>query len=111
MFSFIKVGLLLVIGITTLPFEETHTLQPYKEHTYRLEHLKEGNLTVQVVGDNKGGDVDCYLIIKGHIIAKEESDADRCALGMIRASNDPDIIVWIINDGNKPDTYSIKISQ
>ena len=111
MYSLIKVALMLAIGITALPFQSTHTLQPYKEQLYRLENLKQGQLTVQVDGDNKGGDVDCYLIIKGHIIAKEESNVDKCALGMIRAYNDPDILVWIINDGDKPDTFTIKISQ
>jgi hypothetical protein len=76
---------------------------------YRLHNLKPDTfLSVKVDGNGKG-DVDCYIIINGHIITKDEGSKDSCDFGIFPRGTDA--TVWLQQHSDKTVDYHVVVQQ
>jgi hypothetical protein len=76
---------------------------------FRLHALKQGALVSVKVEGNGKGDIDCYVIVDGRIVAKDESKKDSCDIGTFLQK--PDATVWIVQHGNVSVDYHVVIRQ
>lgn len=84
-------------------------LPPNKSAIFRLIQPKQDMpLSVKVAGSGKG-DVDCYLITNGKVLAQDESSKDSCELVMVPGGND--VTIWIVQHGNATVDYHVVAMQ
>ena len=73
-------------------------------------------LSVEVTGTDKGGDLDCYILIKRpgqqaySILSKQEDAGNQCSLNVVPHSSDQ-LRLWVINNGSKDTHYQMVVKQ
>jgi hypothetical protein len=113
-------ALVLVVGAvgadpSTKLYSNTGTLAPDKQTITPLAITSHDRLlTVDVAGSGKGGDLDCYLLVKGekdwHVLLLDESAWNGCYLSAYIHTDDP-IKLWVVNHGTAATTFAITVQQ
>lgn len=62
-------------------------------------------LTLKVKGDGSG-DIDCYVLIHGRIVSRDEGSADECEVSFTRTDDQP-AKLWIRNNDKNYTHYRI----
>lgn len=113
--------LISVIGAMCLTITQYHlysdhgSLKPDQLHRFvEVKVQADTYVHLKGAGDNKGGDLDCYLLAKGQkgwgIVARDEGSLDSCDLGYYSGVNDT-IRVWYANHGGADDSYTLTVDQ
>jgi hypothetical protein len=88
-----------------------HILAPGKQQVINLPLAQHGHVMSVTVTGAGSGDLDCYLLVNhGHIITKDEGNADSCYLGMYVGTDEP-IKLWIVNRGEYATQYQVRVEE
>ncbi len=99
------------VSADTVILQDTGYIGAGGGFTWNLTKLpKDKYLHIEAKASNQQADLDCYLIIGGTIVAKDEDPAADCSLGWTPRTDDF-LRIWIRNNSKKDTTYRLRVTR